>query len=396
MAKSYFTITHFVQNTDIELLEAYFKQANIPFPENLKLTNDDKKPNGVEFETYINNLDPELQYKINNNFMDINELSYEGGIFSIIEVANIVYKLDIQDELSKQNDFTNQALYCYLNHREVFNYASQVDHFDNLSTKIVIPSVFKKPVNEVHSDEIKSALENELKLYFKHKEGRGQNCIVDIIPYKDRVFYQASPQDFSKFLSVYDENNEYKRSVVKPVFEIVFIYYPNDGKLEVSASRFRTKRKNELADIFRRVVLKDERILKEGQIVYDFNKVLDTNFTMPCKLEDKVSWAYLKQITLSYRYSHTKRISLEVDDKNTDGARAIHEMIKENGLNTDQFDVSQITFKVKFEGAGNKGSVTAIIGYPSKCNLSNTTTHNKVRDYLKYWKMELDNDAGAE
>ena len=42
MAKKYYTILHFVQNLNIELLEAYFKQAGIPFPDNLKVTDKEK------------------------------------------------------------------------------------------------------------------------------------------------------------------------------------------------------------------------------------------------------------------------------------------------------------------------------------------------------------------
>lgn len=37
MARRYFTVPHFVQNINIELLDAYFEQANIPFPENLRI-----------------------------------------------------------------------------------------------------------------------------------------------------------------------------------------------------------------------------------------------------------------------------------------------------------------------------------------------------------------------
>jgi hypothetical protein len=70
-------------------------------------------------------------------------------------------------------------------------------------------------------------------------------------------------------------------------------------------------------------------------------------------------------------------------------------MIKDLGLNTDQLNVTQATFKIKFEGAGNKGSVTAMITFPDKCNLSTTPTHQKAKEYLKYWKLELCNDLGT-
>jgi len=183
----------------------------------------------------------------------------------------------------------------------------------------------------------------------------------------------------------------FRRNVVKPVFEVAYIYYPNEGKLELSVN-LGNKRKTDLVEIFNRIVLQDESPINDNQQAYDFNRILLSEFDMPPKLEDKVSWAYLKQIRLSYRYSHAKKIILEVDDKNTDGAKAIHEMIKELGLNTELLNVTQATFKLKFEGAGNKGSVTAMITFPDKCNLADSPTHQKVKEYFKYWKLELNNE----
>ncbi|GEM_PF-2832405 len=392
MTKRQFTISHFVQNINIDLLEAYFNQANLPFPNNLKTTDKDKKPNAQDIETLINSLETKAQEKINNDFIDINELSYDGGILSIIDVGN-VYNINLTEELSSLEDNTNQALYCFLNHKGVFENASKIAYFERLSSKTVRNDMVKKTAQEVSNEEVKNALETELKTYFKQKDGRGENCKIDVTIYKNRVFYRAYPQNYSQFLFDYDEEGKYRRSVVKPVFEVIFIYYPDDGRLELSVN-FRNKRRRELIEIFSRIVLKDDRTIKDELQTYDFDRIVSPDFTMPTKLEDKVSWAYLKQLRLSYRYTTARKITLEVDDKNTDGAKAIHEMIKEYGLNTEQLFVTQATFKIKFEGAGNKGSVTAMITYPDKCNLSDIATHQLAKDYIKYWKLELSDNEG--
>lgn len=392
MAKRQFTISHFVQNINIELLEAYFKQANITFPDNLKITEDDKKPNAEAIETYIGSLDVTQQEKVINDFIEINELSYEGGILTILDVAN-TYKIALLDEVSALAGYNNQSLFCFLNYNDTFQLAMQFAHFDNLSTKTVKYGLLKKSQEEVNNNEIKSDLEAELKVYFKQKEGRGQNCNIQITTYKDRVFYRALPQNYSQFVFEYDLSGKLNRNLVNPVFEVIFIYYPSEGKLELSCN-FRNKRRKELIDIFNKVVLKDDKNLEDGLQTYDFNRIVASDFVMPIKSEDKVSWAYLKQIRLSYKYISARKIILEVDDKNTDGAKAVHEMIKELRLNLEQLNVTQATFKIKFEGAGNKGSVTSVITYPDKCNLSDTPTHQKAKDYLKYWKLELNDEEG--
>ncbi len=391
MAKRQFTISHFVQNLNIELLEAYFKQAGINFPDNLKITEDDKKPNADAIETYIGSLDVTQQEKIINDFIEINELSYEGGILTILDVGN-TYKIALLDEVSTLIGYNNQSLFCFLNYKDTFQLAMQFAHFDNLSTKTVKYGLLKKSQEEVNNNEIKADLEAELKVYFKQKEGRGQNCNIQITTYKDRVFYRALPQNYSQFVFEYDLSGKLNRNLVNPVFEVIFIYYPSEGKIELSCN-FRNKRRKELIDIFNKVVLKDDKNLEDGLQTYDFNRIVADDFVMPLKSEDKVSWAYLKQIRFSYKYISARKIILEVDDKNTDGAKALHEMIKEHRLQLDQLNVTQATFKIKFEGAGNKGSVTTVITFPDKCNLSDTPTHQKAKEYLKYWKLELNDEA---
>jgi len=369
MAKRQFTISHFVQNLNIELLEAYFKQAGINFPDNLKITEDDKKPNADAIETYIGSLDVTQQEKIINDFIEINELSYEGGILTILDVGN-TYKIALLDEVSTLIGYNNQSLFCFLNYKDTFQLAMQFAHFDNLSTKTVKYGLLKKSQEEVNNNEIKADLEAELKVYFKQKEGRGQNCNIQITTYKDRVFYRALPQNYSQFVFEYDLSGKLNRNLVNPVFEVIFIYYPSEGKIELSCN-FRNKRRKELIDIFNKVVLKDDKNLEDGLQTYDFNRIVADDFVMPLKSEDKVSWAYLKQIRFSYKYISARKIILEVDDKNTDGAKALHEMIKEHRLQL----------------------VTTVITFPDKCNLSDTPTHQKAKEYLKYWKLELNDEA---
>ena len=210
MAKKYYTILHFVQNLNIELLEAYFKQAGIPFPDNLKVTDKDQKPNAQDIEAYINSLDSELQYKINDDFIEINGLSYEGGTLSLIEIANI-YGIKIQDELNNLEGYSNQAIYCFLNHKEIFKKASEIVYFDNLSSKKITNGLVKKTIQEVTNNQVKQALETELKTYFKQKDGRGDNCQADITSYKDRIFYRAQPQNYSQFLFDYDNKGKFSK-----------------------------------------------------------------------------------------------------------------------------------------------------------------------------------------
>lgn len=391
MAKRHYTIPHFVRNIGIEMLEAYFKQANIHFPDNLKITDDDKKPNTDAIEKYINSLEALQQEIINDNFIDINDMSYEGGILSILELTD-KFGIYPQKDIGDLPDYSNQALYFFLNYRDLFDQASKIDYFTNLPSRSIRYRLLKKQLGDINNDQIKDALSNELKSYFKAKEGRGEVCELDMITHKNRIFYHAHPQDFYKIIDGYDKGGKHQRLLIRPTFDVVFIYYPDEGKLELSVNGGE-KRKMDLFNIFNKVVLGDIKQVEETQQAYDFNKVLSSEFGMPHKLENPLSWAYLKQIRLSHRYIKGQKVILEVEEKDaTEGARSMLEMVRGLNLNTEQYNVTQITFKLKFEGAKNKGSVTARISYPDKCNLSDTPTHQRAKEYLAYWSMELNNN----
>ena len=391
MAKRNFTIPHFVRNINIELLQAYFKQANISYPDFLNVTEkDNNKPNEEAITKFINSLDTQYQEKITNDFIEVNELAYEGGILSIIDVANI-FSVNIKDNIAEQEDYTNQALYCFIEYNNIFVKASQFAYYEGLTSKSIIHGLVKRPVEQITTEETRKKLESELKIYFKQTDGRGANCKIDVVTYKDRVFYHALPQNYTQIQSVYDNKGDLKRATVNPTFEIVYIYYLEEGKLEFSGN-FREKRRKHLVNIFNKVVLQDDREIEDKSQAFDFDKIISSEFSTPTKLEDKILWAYLKQIRLSYKYIPSKKVTLEFDDKGNKGA--IHEMIKELNLNIEQLNVTQATFKIKFEGIGNKGSVTAIISYPDKCNLSDTPTHEKAKEYLRYWGLELNHEKG--
>lgn len=391
MAKRHYTLPHFLRNINVDLLKAYFEKAQIPLPDNLRAENTDKKPDVEAVVDYIKSLDTERQNRINDDFINVNEMSYEGGILSILELAER-FDTHLQKEIENLADFNNQALFLFTSYTDLFIEASMLETYMNLKSKSIRYGLLKKDASVITTEEIKTALQNGLTDYFSKNEGRGEICEIDILPHRDRVVFHAHPQDYYKIFDSYDENGKQKRNVIRPRFEVIYFYYPAEGKIELSVNGG-DKRKQELFNIFNLHVLGDENPVAETQQTYDFNKILSPDFKMPTKVEDQISWRYLKQLRLSYRYEPGKKIILEIDDKgDKDGPTTMKKMVEELHLNTERLNVTQATFKIKFPGAKNKGSVTARITYPDKCNLTDTQTHQKAKEYLKYWKLELNNE----
>lgn len=377
----------FLRFIDVELLEVYLKLFNIQLPNDLNKVDVDV---GLIVD-YLDTIDAEIKEKIELGFVDINQMSTEKGVASILELAS-GRGIHLQDKISKLENNYNQALYFYLNCKELFEDCLTVGIFEYLSSKSEKIHRLKIPIEEVTKKETIESLSLALSDYFIKEDGRGEICLIDVYPEEDKVYFHANLQDYLKSTKQYEPDQSLKRRTVKTVFELTFIYYPLEGKIDLSVKGGK-KRQNELFNIFNSVVLKDPNPVPETEQTYNFNRLIQEDFKMPTKPEDEVSYVFLKSIRLTHKVTREKRITFEVEKNVLDGTADMQSMIHETRLNLERYNVTQAVIKIKFPGAGNKGSVTMKLTYPDKCDLNDTKTHIKAREYIKYWGLDL-NDYG--
>ena len=278
-------------------------------------------------------------------------------------------------------------MHCFIKHPELFRQASILFHLSDLKAKAERAGLRKRPSREIQARS--PALEKALSGYLLSEDGRGRNCKIDIYPDRDRLCLIAHPEDFIKSDLEY-KDNQLRKTSRRPSFEIVFIYYPDEGRLELTTKGGR-KRENALFNIFNEIVLEDTKPVLEFQKIYDLNKLLDKDFAFTRELEDQIEYIQLKQIKFCYKYNPKKKITLELNER--EGIQPAHEFIKELNINNNNVDVIQATIKMKFPGEGRKGGVTMQITHPDRCNLNDSPLHIRARKYLKSWGFE--NNPGA-
>ena len=175
----------------------------------------------------------------------------------------------------------------------------------------------------------------------------------------------------------YNEHRQLVKATKKPSFEIIFIYYPNDGKLEL-ACKGGKKRQMALFRLFNQTVLQDNTTILEHQTLYNLDKILDDDLELATKLDDQIESVCIKKCRLTHRHNDKHHIYIQKEGSLQD----MKADVQSRGCTADVFCVTQVSFGIKFPGKGRKGSVTMELTMPDKCNLNESELHQKAKTYM--------------
>jgi hypothetical protein len=82
---------------------------------------------------------------------------------------------------------------------------------------------------------------------------------------------------------------------------MIFVYYPEEGKIELS-SRSKPKKLQKLFNLFNRVVLDDLKSVDEYQKVFNLDKLLDDDFQFVLDPDYQLDSVYVREIRLNHTY----------------------------------------------------------------------------------------------
>ena len=314
-------------------------------------------------------------------FREVHAMGNEGGIVTLLNLFKGTYPNLAKEIQNKSNNY-NQALYIYMKDPDLFKRAATLSYYDEKKIKAQRNGLKQVPVNELYAQ--KEALAKAISQYLMTTHGRGENCVVETHDhYEGKVLFVALPEDYVR-PDLHYESDRLIRSTKKPSFEIIFIYYPNEGKIELSCKGGK-KRQIALFNIFNQTVLQDSKPILGYQTLYDLDKVLNDNFELVTKLEDEIETVQVKKIRLTDRHNKTRQIYLQIEGK---GIKPIQEETKQRNVDLKTFKVTQVSFGLKFPGKGRKGSVTMELTAPDKCNLNESDLHKRAKHYIAYWGLD--------
>ncbi len=330
-------------------------------------------------------LPDDLRLDIEQDFAEIDALACESGIQAVLDDAEWWGDLDtLLKGLELNGSFHAKAFWLFLEHRKYWHVANAFFHADSIHTRY-----WRKRINLPQSP-AKVALENiqllekNLVKFFHDKEGRGKNCKVDCYKRGKLDYFFAYPEDYPQSRIVWKQR-ELKRQPETPAFEIIFIFDPEQGALELYLDGSR-KIVLELQTIFAGAILEFELTEDEKD-----NRVYDLN---PLKSTDTVKFHYapetgitsvaVKKLRLKV-ISTNQRITLEADP--THNPLVVYEMLEKvkKSYSADSMMVTQVGIIVTFAPSANRSKPKTRsfdISWPNSCSLRHDGNDKIIRQML--------------
>ena len=211
-----------------------------------ELPDDDRKPMEAEFG-------------------EIFDLSSEKGFVAIRDEAkwrlaqNPAAFATLMDELAELPGHFEKAMVVFLDHNELWHGATYFHHADALPYWRKRPGL---PLKKVAIDlDSRAELARAIGDWFREAEGRGRNCVVELLRRDERDYFFAYPEDFAQ-QSLEWEAGQFSRRPHKPAFEVIFVWSEQEGTLELN-HRGSKEAKDRLQEIFARIVLKLDELPPE-------------------------------------------------------------------------------------------------------------------------------------
>lgn len=225
-------------------------------------------------------------------------------------------------------------------------------------------------------------------------QSRGRNCSVDVYHRLDpeRYCYFAYPEDSTSTDLVYDHNQLVRRPR-QSVFEVIFVYRPEEGTVELYAHGDKREKEN-LAAAFCTKVLGLSALPDDGAEPFDLSCLKDPTFAFPTDPRDGVQSVDVPLLRLDLPFDRRKGAGrrITVEAKSTlEAPQALH------GLIRDALDPHQVTArdalvgraKLRFtfrpvDGKRPK-TLTFEVSYPDRCTLKDDPHDQIARKCLYEW-----------
>ena len=392
MSRSYSPKT-FLRLTPNAILKAYFAKrgvlADVDF-DNLGETQVDPIMAAIE------GLTPGEQAKIEADFRDVNEMAYAAGARAIIEEAAFHQK-DYAAQFEAMRNHYERAFWAFLNEPGVFLVASYFTEMDSLGSwrRRFVGRNLKPAVERTDLD----ALAKGVSAHYA-KEGRGRHCVVDNYLRKspERHCYFVYPEDYATTDMEFNEAGEFKERPRKPAFEVIFVYRPEEGLLEVSASG-KKDRVEALMGVFAKAILDMDRLPDaDKEPAFDLSGLKSRSFAFPTDPADGIEAVAVRRLRLDLPGTSNRRIIFEVGASSR-GTHAVHTLIdtalNKQNVPLDSAVVSQAKLQIKFSAkpGWRAKTLTFEISLPDRCTLKDDPPDQIAKKYLRRWKLARERDA---
>ena len=225
---------------------------------------------------------------------------------------------------------------------------------------------------------------------FYRKQGRGFHCTVDNYRREnpERHCYFVYPEDYPATEIGYDDEGQLVHWPTRPAFEVIFVYQPQNGFLNISA-RGKGEEIEELQEIFCQTILGLDQLPDKRTKHFDLEQLKSKEMRFPTNPTDGVDTVCVRMLRLDVPGSGNRRITFEASSP-SDG-KAIYKLIDralaKQSLSLDDVIVAKAKLQFKFTGKdGKRGkSLTFEISTPDRCTLKDDPMDQIAKKYVERW-----------
>jgi hypothetical protein len=331
--------------------------------------------------------------EIDRAFQEVYEMASEAGVKALIE-EGASHGVDLAAALKRYVGFCHKAMWVYVNHPSIFAVAALFASADGLPGRYWLRHRGLPRKAPDTSAAATQALAAGLSKFYRTTQGRGHRCVVEHYLRGGRQHYFfAYPDDYADTFIGYDDEGEFVRRPLKPAFEVVFVYDPGAGTLDLHARGDRGVRA-QLVYIFCATILHEDPPPEQpGDHPYELNGLLRRDCRFATDPADGIESVQLLKLRLSFKGTK-QRITLEADPKAGphDGFDMMADCLNAATVTGPAVNVTQATFRLGFVGAGGeqRRPLTFSVSFPNSSDLKSLPEERRLlaEKYLKHWGIE--------
>jgi hypothetical protein len=336
---------------------------------------------------------------IERQFEDAEALANDPGIQTLIDEGRF-HGLDLTTELAEFPSHRDKAMWVALHHPHVFEVASIINGAHTLPQRYWRRRNGMPRVNPNKSAESIAEFQTALAAYYRSTQGRGHRCTVDHYLRTERYHYFfAYPDDYANTYVGHDEQARLVRRPQTPAFEVVFIFDPQEGVIDIFAQGGKPVHES-LQTIFCRTILGQE--LPPDTLhshPYELNGLKSRDFGFPTDPEDGIEEVRVRKLRLSILGGSKRRITLEADPAahKDDIYNMMSNYLNRQNLPESVVNVTQATlsFRWVYTGQGRQQTLTFDLSFPDSSNLKSKREEQRqvAEKYLKLWGIDRGRDS---
>ncbi len=380
----------FIRRANNELLRGYLSRFGIG--DGIKWDSLKKRDVDPIFEA-IESAPDVTRAQIERDFQNVHGLATEGGRKTIVGLVR--HDDEIVDELNTMKSSLDAALWTFMEHESIFEEATLFYAADRISNWRKVKDL---PNAEPVTGEIScKLLEAGLSEYFVASEARGHICKVDYYRRGPQHYWFAFPEDYSSLYAGFNETGEFDYLPQKPAFEIVFVYDPDEGSLNVFL-KGQKKVAAEVQRLWAEKILNEEiEIDDEVEQVYELQGLLDREFPFSTDPEDGIYEVRVKKLRLEIDpgrgRGEKRKIIIDADSNRT--RHAVYDLLDDvlagERIPRERLKITQAGIRITWKPVGGKRgrTLTFDVSIPNSCSLKCEPKHEIAKRFLKKWGIDV-------